>query len=225
MPTGICALSMGGGQAEYAVYFHEWIKKRPVPEGTGRKEKSMISAGMGAAAVIAAAAFVVMVVIVVVIAGSGGTGFERALGECFGALVRRAALTGVQTDARGGKRLLCAHADAAADQRFNAVSCQKARQQSVTASVGVDYFGGDDFTVFDYVDLELRSSAEMLEDSAVFIGCRDFHKQFILSSLWRGTGLRFDCSTFLEYVSRLCLNRSFGAAGRADASGDVVQGF
>ncbi len=156
-------------------------KKGLSPEGQAREKKSVMSAGMTAAAVIAAAALMMMVVIVVVIASCGCAGFECALGECFGALICRAALTCIQADARKGERLLCAYADAAADQCFDVVSRQKACEQSMTASVGVHHFRGDDFAVFDGVDFKLRASAEMLKDIAVFIGCRNFHGGFVLS--------------------------------------------
>jgi len=79
-------------------------------------------------------------------------------------------------DANG--RLLCAAADAAADERVHAVLHQEARQRAVAAAIGVDHFGGDDPVTVDLIDLELLGVAKVLEDLAVFVGNCNFHVCF-----------------------------------------------
>ena len=57
-------------------------------------------------------------------------------------------------------------------------------QRAVAAAPGVDDGGGDDAAVLNVIELELRGSAEMLEDLSVFIGYCNSH----------------DYASFLSYV-------------------------
>ena len=138
----------------------------------------MMAAGMTAAAVITAVTL--MLVIMMMIAGGRAAGDEPALGESLRRFISGAGYAGEELNARRGQRLLSAHADAAADQGFGPAAGEEAGQRAVSAAVGIDDFGGDDPAVLDFIELELGGFSEMLEDIAVFIGCCDFHDDFLL---------------------------------------------
>jgi len=145
-----------------------------------QKDGLVVRAGMAAAAVVAAGTFVVMIVVMMMIAGGRAAGDERSFGKSLRRFISGAGYAGEQPDARHGQRLLSAHANAAADQRFGTASGQETGQSAVSAAVGIDDFGGNDLPVFDFIELKLSGFSKMLEDIAVFVGCSNFHDGSLL---------------------------------------------
>ena len=86
-----------------------------------------------------------------------------------------------QLDASLCQCVLCACADAAADQRVNAALCKQPCKCAMSAAVGADDLGRDDLTVLNVIQLELSGVAKMLEDVAVFISYCDSHICFSFS--------------------------------------------
>ena len=126
---------------------------------------SMMAAGMSALAML-----VVMVIaadIWIIDKSTGQQSVYRSVGI--------AACASVEADTGFRQSHLSTAADAAADQRIDAVLHQKACQRTVAAAIGVNDFGMSDFAVQDFVKLELLGMSEMLKDLSVFIGNCDFH--------------------------------------------------
>ena len=130
----------------------------------------MLAAAVFAAGMIAVAVCMVMMVAVHV----GIKGESPRQQGCYG-FVCRTLHAAVQGDAGLGQGHLRAAADAAADQRIDALSLQKSSQRAVAAAHRVDDFCTDDCTVFYFVNLKLFRVAEMLENLALFICNCNFH--------------------------------------------------
>jgi len=81
----------------------------------------------------------------------------------------------IQLDTCIGKGHLRAAADAAADQRIDLKRGKQPRKRSVTAAIGVNDFTGDDFSIFDGIDLKLPCVSKVLKNLSIFISCRNFH--------------------------------------------------
>ena len=130
----------------------------------------MLAAAVFAAGMVAVAVCMVMMVAVHV----GIKGESPRQQGCYG-FVCRTLHAAVQSDAGLGQGHLRAAADAAADQRIDALSLQKSSQRAVAAAHRVDDFCTDDCTVFYFVNLKLFRVAEMLENLALFICNCNFH--------------------------------------------------
>ena len=138
----------------------------------------MVSAAvmfMLAAAVFAAGMIAVAVCMVMMVAVHVGIKGKRSCQQgCYG-FVCRPLHAAVQGDAGLSQSHLRAAADAAADQRIDALSLQKSGQRAVATAHRVDDFCTDDCTVFYFVNLKLFRVAEMLENLALFICNCNFH--------------------------------------------------
>lgn len=138
----------------------------------------MVSAAvmfMLAAAVFAAGMIAVAVGMVMMVAVHVRIKGERSRQQsCYG-FVCRTLHAAVQRDAGLGQSHLRTAADAAADQRIDALSLQKSSQCAVAAAHRIDDFRIDDCTVFYFVNLKLFRVAEMLENLALFICNCNFH--------------------------------------------------
>lgn len=130
----------------------------------------MLAAAVFAAGMVAVAVCMVMMVAVHV----GIKGESPRQQGCYG-FVCRTLHAAVQGDAGLGQGHLRAAADAAADQRIDALSLQKSSQRAVAAAHRVDDFCTDDCAVFYFVNLKLFRVAEMLENLALFICNCNFH--------------------------------------------------
>ena len=115
------------------------------------------------------------VVMAVVIAFSIGIILQCTLCQSLSGRIGRTGDPAVELDARLGQRSLCAHANAAADQRVHLCGFQKSGQCAVAAAVGGYDLLRDDFPVLHVIELELLRVAEMLEDLSVFISYCDSH--------------------------------------------------
>ena len=130
----------------------------------------MLAAAVFAAGMVAVAVCMVMMVAVHV----GIKGESPRQQGCYG-FVCRTLHAAVQGDAGLGQGHLRAAADAAADQRIDALSLQKSSQRAMAAAHRVDDFCTDDCAVFYFVNLKLFRVAEMLENLALFICNCNFH--------------------------------------------------
>ena len=138
----------------------------------------MVSAAvmfMLAAAVFAAGMVAVAVCMVMMVAVHVGIKGKRSCQQGRYGFVCRTLYAAVQGDAGLSQSHLRAAADAAADQRIDALSLQKSGQRAVAAAHRVDDFCTDDCTVFYFVNLKLFRMAEMLENLALFICNCNFH--------------------------------------------------
>lgn len=138
----------------------------------------MVSAAvmfMLAAAVFAAGMVAVAVCMVMMVAVHVGIKGKRSCQQGRYGFVCRTLHASVQGDAGLSQSHLRAAADAAADQRIDALSLQKSGQRAVAAAHRVDDFCTDDCTVFYFVNLKLFRMAEMLENLALFICNCNFH--------------------------------------------------
>ena len=130
----------------------------------------MLAAAVFAAGMVAVAVCMVMMVAVHV----GIKGESPRQQGCYG-FVCRTLYAAVQGDAGLSQSHLRSAADAAADQRIDALSLQKSSQRAVAAAHRVDDFRADDCAVFYFVNLKLFRVAEMLENLALFICNCNFH--------------------------------------------------
>lgn len=89
--------------------------------------------------------------------------------------VRAAGHAAVELNPRLCQRILCACADAAADEYMYAVGCEEARQCAVAAALGIRDLFPDDPVFLHVVELELRRVAKVLEYVSVFICYRNSH--------------------------------------------------
>ena len=115
------------------------------------------------------------VMMAVVVASGIGIILQRILCQSLRSCVGRTGNAAVEPDPRLGQRSLCAHADAAADQRIRLRSFQKAGQRPMAAAAGGDDLLCDDLTVLYVIELELLRVSEMLEDLSVFVSDCDSH--------------------------------------------------
>lgn len=130
---------------------------------------------MLAAAVFAAGMIAVAVGMVMMVAVHVGIKGESPRQQGRYGFVCRTLHAAVQSDAGLGQSHLRTAADAAADQRIDALSLQKSSQRAVAAAHRIDDFRIDDCTVFYFVNLKLFRVAEMLENLALFICNCNFH--------------------------------------------------
>ena len=130
--------------------------------------------------------------VVVVIAADIGVIAEHTEDEALNCTVCIAAYTAVKLDAGLSQCILCARADAAADEDIYAEGSQQTCQCAVTAAVGVNNFGRKNLFALYFVELELLGVAKMLEYAAVFIGYCNFHGSISLKyySLFMPAALR-----------------------------------
>lgn len=128
-----------------------------------------------AAAVFAAGMVAMTVFMVMMVAMHVGIKGKRSRQQGRYGFVRRALHAAVQRDAGLGQGHLRAAADAAADQRIDALGLQKSSQRAVAAAHRIDDFRVDDCAVFYFVNLKLFCVAEMLENLALFICNCNFH--------------------------------------------------
>ena len=128
----------------------------------------------------AAAVVTFAMAVTVMVAANVGVIAEGAGDQRLDSLVSGTGNAAEETDAGCCKRILCAAADAAADQSINLVIKQEAGQCAVTLSFGADdKFVGDD-AVRDIINLKLFCMSEMLENHAVFISDCNSHRSFSL---------------------------------------------
>ena len=136
-------------------------------------EKSITLTRCVVVAALMALAVVVAVGVAAVGEGAGEQGVHRR--------VRAALDAGVELYPCGGERVAGPAADAAADERGDAVRIQEPGQRAVAEAVGGHDLARDDLAVLDLVDLELLRVPEVLEHAAVFIGHCYFHVCYLLS--------------------------------------------
>ena len=128
----------------------------------------------------AVTAAVMVFAVAVMVAADVGVVAEGAGNQCLDRFVSGTGNAAEETDAGCCKRILCAAADTAADQRIHLIVEQEAGQRTVTLTFGADNeFVGDD-AVCDIVDLKLLCMSEMLENHAVFVGNCNSHTIFSL---------------------------------------------
>ena len=108
---------------------------------------------------------VTLTVVAVVIAFGVGVILQRPLGQCLCSCVRETGYAAVKLNPSFGQRILCAHADASANQRVYLGGLQKACQCAVPAAVRRNDLLCNDLTILHIVELELISVAEMLKTS------------------------------------------------------------
>ena len=115
------------------------------------------------------------VMMVVVVAPGVGIIREPAFGQRLDRRVRGAVHAAVELDPRLSQRILCPHADAAADQCIRMRCFQEAGQCAVPAAVGWYDLLRDNYTVLHIVELELLRVAKVLEDLSVFVSYCNSH--------------------------------------------------
>ena len=115
------------------------------------------------------------VVMAVVVAFGIGIILQRTLCQSLRGRIGRTGNPAVELDSRLSQRILCPHADAAADQCIRLRCFQEAGQCAVPAAVGWYDLLRDNFTVLHIVELELLRVTEMLEDLSVFVSYCDSH--------------------------------------------------
>ena len=115
------------------------------------------------------------VVMAVVVAFGIGIILQRTLCQSLCGRIGRTGNPAVELDPRLSQRILCPHADAAADQCVRLRCFQEAGQCAVPAAVGWHDLLRDNYTVLHIVELELLRVTEMLEDLSVFVSYCDSH--------------------------------------------------
>ena len=116
------------------------------------------------------------VVMAVVVAFGIGIILQRTLCQSLRGRIGRTGDPAVKLDARFSKCILCAHADAAADQRIHLRCFQETGQRAVTAAVGGHDLLRDDFTILHVIELELLRMTKMLKNLSVFVSYCDSHR-------------------------------------------------
>ena len=120
-------------------------------------------------------AVVIAVLMVVVITVNIGIKAQPTADERVYSIIRAALHTAVKLNACLLERLLCAAADAAADERIHMGIFEKARQRAVAAAHGgKDYFG-DDGIVLHVIKGEVSRVTKMLKDISIFISDCNSH--------------------------------------------------
>ena len=112
------------------------------------------------AAVAAAAALVMFPVMGTRCVGIAG---QLALRQSLCRRVGAASYAGIEPDASCRQRLLCAAADAAADQRIHMQRAEHPRECAVSAARCIHHLGGYDLSVRSFIKLELLGVTEMLK--------------------------------------------------------------
>ncbi len=135
---------------------------------------AVMAAGRLLTVVMAAAVSVFVMVVVVVTAGVGIKG-KPAFRKRFRRCVRRALYASVELDAGLGERHLCAHTDAAADERVDLSRLQEAGKRAVSAAVRINDLFRCDRSVLHVVQLELLGMPEVLEYFSVLKSDCDPH--------------------------------------------------
>ena len=120
-------------------------------------------------------AFMAFTVMAMVIASGVGIILQCPFGQRLRGCVSGTGDTAVKLNPGLGQRILCTHADAAADQRVRLCRFQEPGKSAVAAAVGRDDLLRNDFAVLHIVELELLGVTEMLEDLSVFVGYCDSH--------------------------------------------------
>jgi len=130
---------------------------------------------MSSAVMIPAGMTFLAVFMIVMVASDIGIEKQFAGKQGIYCFIAEAGDAAVKPDTCIGKSYLCTAADPAADQSIDTQIGKHPSQCTVTASVGIPYFGRNDSSVFCCVDLELFGMAEVLKDSSVFISYCNFH--------------------------------------------------
>ena len=115
------------------------------------------------------------VVMAVVVAFGIGIILQRTLCQSLCGRIGRTGNPAVELDPRLSQRILCPHADAAADQCVRLRCFQEAGQCAVPAAVGGNYLLRYNSSTLHIIELELLGVAEMLENLSVFISYCDSH--------------------------------------------------
>ena len=114
-----------------------------------------------------------------VAASAGGRGFnvvlKRSGDESSNGDIAIAFVAGIKRDVGLRERLHGARSETAANDAVNGVLYEKVHHGGVTVAACGNRFGRNDGSVLHNIDLEVGRHAEVLEDSVVFDGHRDFH--------------------------------------------------
>lgn len=129
-----------------------------------------------AAAVVITAVMAFAMMVIVVAAPGIGVVVQSAGQQVTHSLIRVAKGTAVDGDPGLSQSIAGSAADAAADQRLHTQSLEHTRQGSMAAAAGRHHLSGQDLAVLDIVNLKGSGVAKMLENEAVFVSNRDFHK-------------------------------------------------
>lgn len=124
---------------------------------------------------------VALMAFAVVIAGCIRIKYQRIIQKCLHLLIRISLYAREQLDSRRCQRISGAAADSAANQNIHAVSFQKARQASVSLTVGVYYRRRHDFSAFRLINFEFFAMSKVLKYLFIFVSDCNFHRN-ILSS-------------------------------------------
>jgi len=132
-----------------------------------------------AAAVVAAFVTFFAVLMVVMVALDIRVEAELTLEISLYSLVTFACYAAEKLDACACESSLSTSADTAADKHINAVCAENTCESAVTFAVCADNFAFHYLIIFDIIELELGSSAEMLENISIFISYCNSHFCFL----------------------------------------------
>ena len=86
-----------------------------------------------------------------------------------------------QLNTRRCKCISCTAADTSTDQHIHALLCKKSAQSTMTLSIGIYNFRGNDFAVFYFINFKLFCMPKMLEHLTIIISYCNLHSLFSLS--------------------------------------------
>ena len=95
--------------------------------------------------------------------------YQSTVDQCLDSFVSRARYAAVKSDSSLCQRILCATADATANQYIDTEIFQKSSQSAVTAPSSIFNGRREDFAVFDLINFEVFSVTEVLIDLPVFV--------------------------------------------------------
>lgn len=134
---------------------------------------------MAVVSVAAASTLFVAMTMAVMVAAAGCGGFnivlKRAGDERGDGSITVAFVAGIKPNVGLCQRLHGSRSEAAADHTVDGVLHEKVHHGGVTVAACGNRFGRNDGSVLHNIDLEVGRHAEVLEDSVVFDGHRDFH--------------------------------------------------
>lgn len=131
------------------------------------KQASMVAVAAVTAVLVRAAGRPVRMIVMAAL--HVGIILQRSCKQSRRRFVRAAGHAAVELNPRLCQRILCACADAAADEYMYAVGCEEARQCAVAAALGIRDLFPDNPVFLHIVELELRRVAKVLEYASIFI--------------------------------------------------------
>ena len=107
---------------------------------------------------------------------------------------------------------LCTAANAAADQHIYIEPGKKAGECAMSAAIGIDYLGGENFITVNGINLKLLRVAEMLKNFTIAVSYCDFHLMISFRFVFRLFNDFLNCTANRIAVKVTAITSAIGSA-------------